>query len=136
MLGTYLVFCNGPKDAPHDLARARLGQVADLNDVRHREWADAAADGKLEFLEQIGALCEPVLQRDVGVDAGALDLVREANDGRLGYSGVLNERTLNLGGAQAVSSHIDDVIDSPGDPYVPVLFVSYVLLDASAPPAD
>ena len=61
------------------------------------------------------------LQRDVGVDALALDVVREADDRRLGDLRVGDQGALDLGRAQAVAGDVEHVVDAAGDPVVAVL---------------
>ena len=61
------------------------------------------------------------LQRHVGVDALALDVVRVADHGGLGDLGVADQRALDLGGAEAVAGDVDHVVDAAGDPVVAVL---------------
>src|SRR3546814_8009114 len=57
----------------------------------------------------------PGVQGDIGIDALPLDVVRKADDRRLGHQIVQHQRAFNLGGAHAVPRHVDDVIDPPGD---------------------
>ena len=63
----------------------------------------------------------PADQRDVGVDALALDLVRAADDRGFGDFGVRDQRALDLRRADAVAGDIHDVIHAAGDPPVAVL---------------
>ena len=49
---------------------------------------------------QILARLDAGLQRDIGVDALALEVVRESDDGGLGHVVVGDERALDLGGAE------------------------------------
>jgi hypothetical protein len=57
-----------------------------------------------------------VLDGDKGVDGLARELVRHADDGRLGDGIVLDQRRLDLGRRQPVAANVDDVIDSAADP--------------------
>src|SRR5690606_18089129 len=59
-------------------------------------------------------------QGDVGVDALALDVVREAHHRRFGDLVVRYQRALHLGGADAVAGDIDHVVHAAGDPVVAV----------------
>ena len=61
------------------------------------------------------------LQRDIGVDALALQVVREADDGGLGHFRMGDQRAFDLGGAHAVAGDVDHVIDAAGDPVIAVL---------------
>ena len=66
-----------------------------------RDRADLLAHPLREFLAQrVGRLLAG-LQRDVGVDALALDVVREADHRGLGDLRVRDQRALDLGGAHA-----------------------------------
>mmetsp|Transcript_340 Transcript_340/g.907 ORF Transcript_340/g.907 Transcript_340/m.907 type:complete len:485 (-) Transcript_340:346-1800(-) len=46
--------------------------------------------------------------------------MREAHHGGLGHCVVLDQRRLDLGGAQPVSRHVDHIVHSAGDPVVPI----------------
>ena len=59
-------------------------------------------------------------QRDIGVDALALDVVRIADDGGLRHLGVRDQRALDLGRAHAVARDVDHVVDAAGDPVIAV----------------
>ena len=61
------------------------------------------------------------IQRHVGVDRLALDLVREGDDRRLGDRGMRDQRAFDFGGADAVAGDVDDVVDAAGDPVIAVL---------------
>jgi hypothetical protein len=61
------------------------------------------------------------LEDDVGVDALALDVVREADDGGLSDRAMAYERTLDLGGTHAVTGDVDDVVHAAEQPVVAVL---------------
>jgi hypothetical protein len=60
-------------------------------------------------------------QGDIGVDALALDVVREADHGRFGHLRMRDQRAFHFGGADAVAGHVDHVVDAAGDPVVAVL---------------
>lgn len=55
-----------------------------MDDIRSGDGADLRANVFDEFFLQLIRVFPTGLQRDVGVDALTLDLVREADDGRLG----------------------------------------------------
>ena len=82
--------------------------------------ADLLADPGDQFLAQRFGRLDAGLQRDVGIDALALDVVREADHGRLGDFGVRDQRAFDLGGAHAVAGDVDHVIDPAGDPVIAV----------------
>src|SRR5206468_9675415 len=63
---------------------------------------------------------DALLEGHVGVDPLPLDVVREADHGRLGHSVVGDERALHFRRAEAVSADVDDVVYAAGDPVVPV----------------
>mmetsp|Transcript_21664 Transcript_21664/g.51386 ORF Transcript_21664/g.51386 Transcript_21664/m.51386 type:complete len:326 (+) Transcript_21664:42-1019(+) len=109
------------QDAAHDLARARLRQGGrPLDDVGRGEGADlGAAHHDERLLELVGPL-DALVGRHVDVDALALDGVREAHHRRLGDVGVQHDGRLDLGGADAVAGHVDDVVDAARDPVVAV----------------
>ena len=60
-------------------------------------------------------------QRDVGVDALALDVVRIADDRGLRHFRMRDQRALDFGGAEAMARDVDHVVDAAGDPVIAVL---------------
>jgi len=74
-----------------------------------------------QLLLQVVAALFVRVQGDEGVDGGALDLVREADDRRFGDLGMRDERAFDLGCADAVAGDVDHVVDAAGDPVVSVL---------------
>ena len=71
-------------------------------------------------LRQGVGVCLAGHQRDVGVDALALDRVRVADHRGLGDLGVGDEGGFDLGRAHAVAGDVDHVVDPAGDPVVAV----------------
>ncbi len=63
------------------------------------------------------------LEDDVGVDALALDVVREADNRGLRDERVRDECRLDLGGTQAVTGDVDDVVDAAHEPVVAVFIL-------------
>ena len=59
-------------------------------------------------------------ERDVAVDALALESVRIADDRRLGDLRMRDERAFDLRRAEPVARHVDHVVDAAGDPVVAV----------------
>ena len=119
------------QDAAHDLARARLGQAGrPLDGVGRGDRADLLAHPCHQFLAQFLAGIEPGIQGDVGVDALALDVVREADNGRLGDQLVRHQRALDFGGSDAMARDVDHVIDAAGDPVVAVLVAAAAVAGA------
>ena len=74
-----------------------------------------------QFLAQLLARLLAGHQRDIGVDALALDVVRIADHGGLRDFRMRDQRGLDFGGADAMAGDIDHVIDAAGDPVVAVL---------------
>ena len=64
------------------------------------------------------------LERDVGVDGVALDVVFVADDRRLGNGWVAADGALDLGGTEVVAADDDYVVNTAGDPVVAVLVAS------------
>jgi hypothetical protein len=60
-------------------------------------------------------------QRDVGVDALALDVVREADHGGFRDGLVFVDRAFDFGRAEAVAGDVQHVVDAAGDPVITVL---------------
>ena len=73
-----------------------------------------------QFLAQLLARLLARHQRDIGVDALALDVVRIADDGGLRHLRMRDQRALDLGGAEAVAGDVDHVVDAAGDPVIAV----------------
>ena len=87
-----------------------------------------AANGPISFLHVRDQLLAQLLarlialdQRDVAVDALALDVVRIADHGGLGHLGMRDQRQFHLRRAEPVARHVDHVVDAAGDPVVAVL---------------
>ena len=115
-------FCDLAKDSAHDLAGAGLREGGrELNALGCGQGSDLAP----HFLDQLGAKLVAAflagVQRHVGVDRLALDLVREGYDRGLGYEMVSNERAFDFGRADAVAGDVDHVVDAAGDPVIAVL---------------
>ena len=93
-----------------------------MDHVGGREASDDVADLLLESALQFGAgPARPLRrERDIGVDALALDRVRVAHDRGFGDRVVGDERAFDLGGAEPVPGHIEDVVDASRDPVVTV----------------
>src|SRR5712671_1837010 len=105
------------QDAAHDLAGAGLRQVrGPLQQIGRGDRADLLAHPLHQLAAQlfVRLLVDP--QRHIGVDALALDVVRIADDGRLGDLRVGDQRALDLGGAEAVAGDVDHIVDPAGDP--------------------
>ena len=86
-----------------------------MNDIWSCKGPDGVPHAGRELLLQelavaLGVALDAVHQRNIGVDALALDGVVVANNGRLGTSRVGPERILDLGRANAVAADIDDIV--------------------------
>src|SRR4051794_19127270 len=116
-----LVLGDLAQDAAHDLAGARFWQTrCELNLVGRSDWADLLAYPGDELLAQILGWLDAGHQGHIGVDALALDVVREANHGGLRNLLVRHQRAFDFGGTHAVAGDVDDVVDAPGDPVITV----------------
>ena len=60
------------------------------------------------------------VERHIGVDALALDIMGEADDGGFGNAFMQDQRAFNLCGAHAVARHVDDVVHPASDPVIAV----------------
>ena len=60
------------------------------------------------------------LERHVGIDALALDVVRIAHHGGFGDLGVAHQRAFHFRGAQAMARDIDHVVHPAGDPVIAI----------------
>src|SRR5215471_4568978 len=87
------------QDAPHDLARARLRQAwRELDEIGRGDRPNLLAHPLHQFLAQVFGRLLTRHQRDVGVDALPLDVVRIAYDRGFGHLGMSDQGTLDLGG--------------------------------------
>jgi hypothetical protein len=96
---------------PHDLARARLGQARrPLQPVGAGDRADLLAHPLDQLLLEVvrGLLAD--IERDVSVDALALDVVRRADHGRFRHLMVRDQGAFHLGGAHAVAGDVDHIV--------------------------
>mmetsp|Transcript_1801 Transcript_1801/g.5446 ORF Transcript_1801/g.5446 Transcript_1801/m.5446 type:complete len:469 (+) Transcript_1801:145-1551(+) len=113
------------EDAPHDLARARLWQRwRPVDHIGRRECADLGAALHDEGFAQLVRLVDALVERDVDVDALALDRVRVADHRRLRDVRVEHYGRLDLGRADPVARHVDHVVHAAGDPVVAVLIAA------------
>ena len=74
-----------------------------MDEVGRGDRADLLADPPDELLAQRLARLLAGIQRDIGIDALALEVMRISDDRGLGDLGVGDERALDLGGAEAVA---------------------------------
>ena len=84
-------------------------------------WRTCSLSAPCELPPRRRRRARPAVSTHVGVDALALDRVREADHRRLGHRLVRHERALDLGGAEPVPGHVQHVVDAAGDPVVAVL---------------
>src|SRR5499427_8464826 len=116
-----LVFRDLAQNPAHNLSRARLRQSGrELNEIGRGDRADLLAHPGDQLLAQLFAWAFAGHQRDVGVDALALDVVRVADDGGLRHLGMRHQRALDLGGAKPMAGDVDHVVHAAGDPVVAV----------------
>ena len=110
------------KNAPHDLAGARLGQTRrPLKQVGSGNRADLPSHPGDELAPQFLARGLRYLQRYVRIDALPLDVVRKSDNGSFRDPRMGDQGALDLGGAEAMTGDVDDVVDPPGQPVEPVL---------------
>jgi len=108
----------------HDLARAGLGKIVGEADiVGLGDGADLRGDPVAQLLHQrVGLAGGPLTAaHDEGEHRFTLDLVRLADDGGFGHPRVRHQRRLDLHRAQAMPGNVQDVVDAPHDPEIPVL---------------
>ena len=105
----------------HDLAGSCFGKpIGPLDLVRCCDGSDLFADGGNEvFLQRVG-LFNVVVQRHIGKDALALDIVRETDNGCFSDIGMQCKCAFDFGGSQPVTGNVDDVVDPAGDLIVAV----------------
>src|SRR5436190_19507468 len=110
-----------PQQPPHDLPRARLGQIARPDDaLGPGQLADPLGHVLADLaLDLVGALEVALEGHERGYGLAAV-LVRLADAGRLGHLGMRDDRRLDLGGGETVARDVDDVVDAPDDPEVAV----------------
>src|SRR5580700_585189 len=110
------------QDPAHDLARARLRQVRrPLQEIGRGDRADLLAHPLHQLAAQRLARLLADLQRDIGVNALALDVVRVTDDSRFSDLWMGDEGAFDLGSAEPMTGDIDYVVDPAGDPIKAVL---------------
>ena len=82
--------------------------------------ADLLAHPGDQFLAQFFGRLHAGLERHVGVDALALDVVRDSRPRRLRRPSVADQGAFDFGGADAMAGDVDHVVDAAGDPVVAV----------------
>ena len=88
--------------------------------VGRRNWPDFGAYPLDQLGAQIIARRFADVERHIGVNALALDVMWHPDDCCFGDFGVENERRLNLCGAHAVAADVDDVINAACNPIIAV----------------
>jgi phosphoribosylanthranilate isomerase len=116
-----LVFGDLAQNAAHDFAGASLGQCrGELDFVRSGDGPDFLADMKDEFLAEFVGFSDALLEGDEGIEALAFDVVRHGGDGGFGDFRMADEGAFDLGGADAMTGDVDDVIDAAHEPVIAV----------------
>src|SRR5262249_60628183 len=90
------------------------------NVVGARDRPDLLDDVILEILDHLRAGVLPFLHRHERGDRLTLQLVGAADDRGFGDARMIDERTLDFHRADAVSRHIDHIVDAPEEPEVAV----------------
>ena len=110
------------EDAAHDFARAGFREAwCPLQPIGASDGADFFADPLDEFfLQRVRRLLAQV-QRDIGVDALALDIMRGTHDSTLSDFWVGDEGAFDLCRAHPVAGYVDDVVNAARDPVVAIL---------------
>src|SRR5205814_5272329 len=114
------------QQAPHDLAGARLGQVVAKTDVlRLGDRADLLADPVAQLLRDLQRFVPGgyrTLQHHEGTHRLAGELIGPADDRRLGdKTRVRHQRRFDLHRAEAMTRHVQYVIDATDDAEIPLL---------------
>src|SRR5262245_9764380 len=74
----------------------------------------------LEFVHEFGRRLDAFLHGHKRRDPLSFDLVRPADDSRLGHFRMVDERALDLHRPNTMSGDIQDVVDTPEQPIVAV----------------
>jgi hypothetical protein len=113
------------QDSSHDFATSGLGQVVDDKDkLGSREGSDGLADLANEFLPQLRRVLELVLDGYEGLDGLTRQVVGNTNHGGLRNCGMVDQSGFDLGGGEAVTADIDDIVDTSTDPVVTLMITS------------
>ena len=95
-----------------------------MDDVWGGERTDLRAHLHLELFLELVCVLTARHQRHVAVDAFALNIVGEADDGSFGHALVKHQRRFDLGGADAMARAVHHVVDAACQPIVSV-FVAF-----------
>src|SRR5688572_5795820 len=114
------------QQAPHDLARAGLGQVlAEADVLRLRDRADLLRDPLAQLfgdLLRLGTRRARTFEYDERADRFARELVGAANDRGLGHElRIGDERRLDLHRAESMARYVQHVVDAADDAEVALL---------------
>lgn len=88
--------------------------------IRRRQRANLFAYPVTYFGIQLRRRLFAVIQRHVGVDGLAFDVMRNTDHRRFGDFRMRNQRGFNFRGAQTVAGDVQYVIDATGDPVVTI----------------
>ena len=113
------------QDPSHDLTGPRLGKTGnELKLAGRGDGSDFLPDmGHQVFFQLITSFITH-LKYYVGIKVFPLNVMRETDDGRFGYVGMGNQRTLNLGRADPVAGNIHHVVNTAHQPEVTVFILS------------
>ena len=110
------------QDAAHDLARS-ASSAAPAPTAGGRAWRSGRFRWRtcaISSWRNASLGVSPGDQGHVGVDALALEVVREADHRGFGDLRMRDQRALDFRGAEAMAADVDDVVDAAGDPVVAV----------------
>lgn len=106
---------------PHDLAASRLGKACNkFNRFGFGDRADLMNNVLFQLLPQDIVCFDASPEDDIGMDRHPLDLMREADHGRLCNRRMADQGRFQFRCPQAIPAHLDHIIHAPDDPVVPV----------------
>lgn len=111
---------NFPQNPTHDLPRPRLGKIHHDKDLFGRsKGTDTFPYLEDEIFPRLFVVgIAGVFEGDKGSHGLTGEFVRHAHHGGLGYQGGFDEGSFDLGGGEAVTGDVDDIVDAATDPVI------------------
>ncbi|SAA50275.1 Uncharacterised protein [Enterobacter cloacae] len=95
-----------------------------MQHVRRRQRANLLAHPVTHFGVQLWRRFFSMIQRDVGVNRLAFDVVRDPNNGGFGNLRMRYQGRFNLRGAQTVAGDVQHVVHAAGDPVIAIFITT------------
>ena len=113
------------KNSTHDLATASLGEIRNHEDgLGGCKWSNAFPDLQDKILLQLVIDLVSILDSNESIDSLSGKLIADTDNGSFGYGRILDESSFDFRSGEAVTTDIDDIVDTSSDPVVSFMITS------------